>query len=97
MITPANLLQHELIGLPVRVSDSADRKQAGMRGKVVDETKNMLVIEGNDGRALRIPKLGRTFRFSLKGLKCEARGRDFAFHPVERVRRCAGKRVRIVR
>jgi ribonuclease P protein subunit POP4 len=95
--TPGNLAQHELIGLPVRVVASSDRKQVGIRGRVVDETRNMLVIEKNDGKVLRIAKAGRTFRFSLKGAACEVEGRRIAFDPVERVRRCAGVKARRAR
>jgi len=97
MRTPANLLQHELIGLPLQVVDSSDRKQVGIHGKVVDETKNMLVIEKNDGKIVRIAKIGRTFRFSLRGAECDVKGDKIAFDPVERVRKCAGRSARIVR
>ena len=44
-LTPANLLQHELIGLEVEVERSTNKSMEGIRGRVVDETMKMLVIE----------------------------------------------------
>ena len=63
-ITPQNILRHELIGLNARVSWSKDPTIRGMRGRVVDESKNMLVLVGG-GQIRRIPKDVATFRFKL--------------------------------
>ena len=84
-----------MIGLAVKVISSADRKQKGVRGRVVDETKNMFVLEQDDGKIVRIAKIGRTFRFELGGAKCEVDGSRIAFDPVERVKRCAGVKVKV--
>ena len=94
MRMPANLAQHEFMGLAVEVTGSADRKQKGVRGRVVDETRNMLAVELADGRVVRIAKIGRTFRFNVGGAKCEVDGSKVAFDPVERVKRCAGVKVK---
>lgn len=59
-LTPENLIYHELIGLPVEV-ESMDLK---MKGVVVDETRNMLVIEV-DGADKKIPKDAASFIFTL--------------------------------
>jgi len=42
-LTPENLIYHELIGLPVEVESPGYR----LKGVVVDETRNMLVIDVN--------------------------------------------------
>jgi len=44
MITPENLLKHELIGLRVKVISSGNKSQIGMNGRVADETRNTIVI-----------------------------------------------------
>jgi ribonuclease P protein subunit POP4 len=49
MITPENLVRHELVGLEVRIAESRNPSQAGLSGKVVDESRNMLLIETRDG------------------------------------------------
>jgi ribonuclease P protein subunit POP4 len=64
-ITPSNILRHELIGLTVKVARSTDPTIAGVRGKVVDETRNMLAI-AQRGRRILVPKNTSSFRFALK-------------------------------
>jgi ribonuclease P protein subunit POP4 len=49
MITPQNVIRHELIGLRVRVADSSNPGQIGIEGTIVDESKNMLVIMTREG------------------------------------------------
>ncbi|MHC1631362.1 MAG: ribonuclease P protein component 1 [Methanotrichaceae archaeon] len=49
IITPENIFRHELIGLPVEVAESTNLCLAGISGKVVDETRNMLLIETRKG------------------------------------------------
>ncbi|UCD02709.1 MAG: ribonuclease P protein component 1 [Candidatus Aenigmatarchaeota archaeon] len=45
MITPENIVRHELIGLKAKVTSSTDQDNVGAEGRVVDESRNMLVIE----------------------------------------------------
>jgi len=52
IITPANILKHEVIGLHVEIFNSSDPKHVGVNGEVVDETKKMLCI--HDGRRPRM-------------------------------------------
>ncbi len=59
-LTPENLIYHELIGLPVEVESPG----AHMKGTVVDETRNMLVIDVN-GADKKIPKGSASFIFTL--------------------------------
>ena len=48
MITPYNLLRHELIGLEVKIINSRHKDYIGISGKIVDETKNTLIIEDSN-------------------------------------------------
>ncbi len=63
--TPDNLVRHELIGLPVTVSTTTDPNKEDIRGRVVDETRNTLVIETGE-REKTIPKNETVFRFTLE-------------------------------
>ncbi len=84
MITRHNLLYSTFIGLPVEVVNSSDRQMIGLGGMVVDETKNLLVIE-KAGREIKVPKASCTFRFTLdSGEKKDVRGSAIAFRPHER-------------
>ncbi|HIH29829.1 TPA: ribonuclease P protein subunit [Candidatus Micrarchaeota archaeon] len=88
MITPQNLRIHELIGLEVRVARSLSVPYEGIEGRVVDETKNTLVILGKDGAERRIPKKGCVFEFVLPGgEKTELDGESIAFRPFDRLKK----------
>lgn len=67
-ITPKNLIHHELIGLPVEIVASANQNQIGLKGKIVDETRNMFMIEKEDHRIKNTAKEGVTFVFTLSDL-----------------------------
>lgn len=66
MITPQNVLRHELIGMDILVSGAANKDQRGLSGRVIDETKNLLVIETQKG-VRRIQKMHSIFRVRLQG------------------------------
>jgi ribonuclease P protein subunit POP4 len=80
-----NLRKHELIGLYVEVLSAKDPSQARLRGRVVDETRNTLVLEV-EGREKRIPKQGSRFRFAVAG-GFEVDGDEIRFRPEDRVKR----------
>lgn len=86
-VTKQNLLRHELIGLETKVMDSSDHTLRGASGKVVDETRNMLVIEqGEETRT--ISKSNSTFLITLPdGERVTVNGKKLVGRPEERVRR----------
>jgi len=80
-----NLRKHELIGLEVEVLHATDPSQAHVRGRVVDETRNTLVLE-IQGDEKRIPKHGSRFRFEIQG-GLEVDGEEIRFRPEDRVKK----------
>ena len=48
-LSPQNLIHHELIGLEAEVIYSTNNTQIGIKGKVIDETKNTMKIEMDSG------------------------------------------------
>jgi ribonuclease P protein subunit POP4 len=80
-----NLRKHELIGLQVEVLRAPDPGQAHMAGRVVDETRNLLVIEAG-GVERRIPKQGARFRFQIQG-GIEVEGDEIRFRPEDRIKK----------
>jgi ribonuclease P protein subunit POP4 len=80
-----NLRKHELIGLQVQVLRATDPGQVRMSGRVVDETRNLLVIEAG-GIEKRIPKQGARFRFEIQG-GIEVEGDEIRFRPEDRVKK----------
>ncbi len=65
-ITPQNIIRHELIGLTLKVVRARNSAIKGIRGVVVDETRNMLTINARRGKVM-VPKNTATFRFDLPG------------------------------
>ncbi len=62
--TPKNLPRHELIGLEVEVVESPNPSQVGIRGIIVFETMNTLIIDTAKGRKV-VPKKYRVFKIRL--------------------------------
>ena len=44
---PGEIIYHELIGLDAKVVDSTNPSVVGIRGRVVDETRNTLGLESS--------------------------------------------------
>lgn len=85
MITRKNLLYSTFIGLEVEIVNSSQRKLIGLNGVIVDETKNLIVIEKADGIEVKIPKVSSTFRFTTEDKqKVDVVGKEIAFRPYER-------------
>ena len=86
-VTKRNLLRHELIGLEARVVNSSDPTLLGTYGKIVDETREVLVVE-QEGRAKIVPKSSSTFLITLpSGEEVTVEGKKLVGRPCERVRR----------
>lgn len=79
-----NIVLSELIGLRVRVMKSLDKGQVGIRGTVVDETKNTLVIEANEGTRRLIKKIS-IFKFYAGKQSFIVDGEEINFRPHERI------------
>jgi ribonuclease P protein subunit POP4 len=83
--TKNNILYSTFIGLQVEIVNSSQHDLVGLKGKVTDETKNLLVIEKTDGKEVKIPKVSCTFRFTLDdGSKFDIEGMKITFRPEER-------------
>lgn len=64
MITPENLVRHELIGLRARVTEAKNPANIGLEGEIVNETYKTLVLACN-GRQKRIFKAQVTLVLQL--------------------------------
>ncbi len=66
MRSPQNIIQHELIGLHMKVVDARNKDLIGIEGKIVDETKNCLVIETSKGER-KVLKTNVSFKVCVEG------------------------------
>ncbi|MFB3764462.1 MAG: ribonuclease P protein component 1 [Methanotrichaceae archaeon] len=84
-IRPENIARHELIGLRVTIADSSDPGQAGLSGRIVDETRNTFLLETKQG-IKRIPKMNSSLIFDLpEGQRLKITGSILISQPENRI------------
>jgi len=86
MNSRGDLKRHELIGLEVEIVNSTHSGYIGVRGRVVDETRRMFIIESG-GVEKKIPKGSCVFEFVDGGQKERIEGAEIEFRPEDRVKR----------
>ena len=91
LITAKNVLKHELIGLKVEVVESKNKSLVGLKGKIVDETKNMLVIETSKGEK-KVIKSQCTFKIFIPKGAVEVDGRLLVGRPEKRIKKTIRKK-----
>jgi ribonuclease P protein subunit POP4 len=87
MKAAATVTQSELIGLDAKVAKSTNRDSVGISGKVIDETRNTLVIRQNNSDKV-VPKETTIFQFTLSnGSVVEVEGNAIMGRPEDRVKK----------
>ena len=80
-ITPENLPRHELIGLQAEIIESTDPTQEGIKGEILDETRDTLTIDDK-----RVEKENCIFLVKIpSGEKVELNGKTIAKRPEDRI------------
>ncbi len=93
MISSRNVLRHELIGLDVLVSGASNPEQRGLSGRIIDETRNLLVIETPKG-IKRVAKMHSIFRVALPSRELvEIDGSVLVLAPEKRINLHEKKRI----
>ncbi|MCK9590899.1 MAG: ribonuclease P protein subunit [Methanoregula sp.] len=94
MISPQNVLRHELIGLDVLVSGASNPLHKGLSGRIIDETKNLVIIETPNG-VKRIPKMHSRFQLHIPGSELvEIDGSVMVLAPEKRINLHEKKRIK---
>jgi ribonuclease P protein subunit POP4 len=88
MITPENLVRHELMGLKAWVHSSTNPDAQGLSGRVVDESRNTLTLETPDGREVSLVKDQCTFSFQIpSGERVRVDGKLLVARPEDRIKK----------
>jgi len=86
MITPLNILRHELIGLRVKIVDATHEGYI-CEGTVVGETRNIIKIRMEKG-IKTIPKNSATFEFTLPSkARVKIDGKLLISRPEDRIKK----------
>lgn len=81
------LARDELIGLHVRIRECTDPTWSNVTGKIIDETKNMFLIETSDGKQKKLAKKTAKFEFNIKGEKIIIDGSKIVYRPEDRIKK----------
>lgn len=85
-ITPT-VIQGEFIGLDAKIAKNCNPSLAGMKGKVIDETRNTFVVL-HEGKQKIIPKDTSVFHFTMQdGTVVEIYGKLLLGRPEDRVKK----------
>jgi ribonuclease P protein subunit POP4 len=88
MITPENIVRHELIGLHLKVSESMNKKVVGLAGRVIDESRNTITIEKTDGKETILIKEECIFVFTMPdGRHVRVDGKVVVSRPEDRIKK----------
>ena len=80
-----HVIRHELIGCPAEVVDAANQSLVGIKGKVVDETKHLLVLD--NGMERRGLKEHATVKITMQGRSYVINGKLLVGRPEERLKK----------
>jgi ribonuclease P protein subunit POP4 len=85
MITPQNLVNHELIGLRTQIVESTNPSAIGLYGEIVNETKSMLVLQTAAGQKM-IQKQHNKWKFTLDSQDIIIDGSLISKRPEDRIK-----------
>lgn len=86
-------MQHELIGLPVKVAKTTYKSVHGQEARVVDESQKMFTLRFANGTEKKIPKQDGEFVFTIPdGRKVAVSGKLLLGNPEERLKKKVPKK-----
>lgn len=85
VISKENIVAHELIGLKASVVGGTEKSRIGLKGYIVDETKNLLVLETQKGLK-SIPKRESVLAIELGSERVIVNGNSILARPEDRVK-----------
>ena len=81
-----NILRHELIGLDIEIVDAQNESLVGIKGVVIDETRNCLIIGTKDGEK-KVLKKGVEIKTKVDGKEIIITGDFLVGRPEERIKK----------
>ena len=81
-----NILRHELIGLPCDIVKSNNKIQIGIKGRIVDETLQIIEIKTDNGKKM-IQKKSTIFRVTLGNNRVDIDGDYIIYRPEDRIKK----------
>ena len=79
----SHIKAYEFIGITTEIIKSKNRSQIGLKGRIIDETQNLFIIEPNK----RILKKDATFRMDLGSNKIDIDGKHLVGRAYDRIKK----------
>lgn len=86
MIDIKDITRHELIGLNVEIIESKNKSLVGLKGKIIDETKSLLLIQSDKG-IKKVLKDQVTMSIQVKDKKVQLEGKLLIGKPEDRLKK----------
>ena len=83
---PSNIVRHELIGLNIEIVKAENPSLVGIKGKIIDESKNTLTIE-TQNKIKKILKDQATFNIELKDHVVQVEGKLLLGRAEDRIKK----------
>ena len=77
--------RHELIGSNIKIIGSKNQSLIGIKGKIIDETKNMLVVQGKTKKNIIKNQVKMEIKFNNERVIID--GRVLVGRPVDRLKK----------
>ena len=83
---PSDIIRHELIGLNAEIVEAKNKSLVGLKGKIIDETKNLLIIQSKKGEK-KVLKDQVTLKLKMKDKKFKLEGKLLVGKPEDRLKK----------
>ncbi len=83
---PSDIIRHELIGLNAEIVEAKNKSLVGLKGKIIDETKNLLIIQSKKGEK-KVLKDQVTLKLKMKDKKFQLEGKLLVGKPEDRLKK----------
>lgn len=85
-MNPRNIIRHELIGLEAEIVKAKNPSLVGIKGKIIDETRNTIIIR--QGKKMkRILKEHAVFNIRVENKIVQLDGKLLVGRPEERIKK----------
>lgn len=85
-MTRKDILKEEFIGEAIQITNSDNSSLVGIKGTIIDETKNLFVLDTQKGPK-KVLKKQMIFVIVKNGIKFRIDGKTICFRPEERIKK----------
>jgi len=81
-----DITRHEMIGLNTEIVEAKNKALIGLKGKIIDETKNLFLIQTKKGEK-KVLKDQITMELKVNNKKVQVDGKEFVGQPEDRLKK----------